>query len=147
MIIIKYLLIGCSLFSSFFILATELTPEHVTIVGKTPAYLHNQADILPVEWVDPDGSITNQSLANLFTTHPQVGFNGQGGLFQTISIRGLSRWRIQTLLEGVPIHSERRAGNTAEFLPPSMVGASYVMSGAASSAVASSAVASSAVAD
>ena len=47
--------------------------------------------------------------------------NGQGGLFQSYSLRGFSRSRIRTEISGVPILSERRAGNSLSFLPETFI--------------------------
>lgn len=138
--IAKHLLIGCALCFCCSIWAKEQRHERVIVVGKPSNYLNGQTGILPVERIDSTNTTAIQSLADTFTTHPQVNFNGQGGLFQTVSIRGLSRWRIQTLVEGVPIYSDRRAGNTAEFIPPNMLGAAYLLSGAASTQLGSGAL-------
>ena len=47
--------------------------------------------------------------------------NGQGGLFQSYSLRGFSRSRIRTEISGVPIISDRRAGNSLSFLPETFI--------------------------
>ncbi len=47
--------------------------------------------------------------------------NGQGGLFQSYSLRGFSRSRIRTEISGVPIVSDRRAGNSLSFLPETFI--------------------------
>lgn len=114
--------------------------ERITVVGKKPAYLNDLDGVLPVSLVDNFALRNSNSIADMFSSEPQVNLNGQGGLLQTISIRGLSRWRIQTLVEGVPIHTERRAGNAAEFIAPGLVGDAYVLSGAASTQLGSGAL-------
>jgi iron complex outermembrane receptor protein len=58
-----------------------------------------------------------------------VSENGQGGLFQVFSIRGLSRHRVQTLVSGVRIYSERRAGPSAHFIDPLLLGTAEVLRG------------------
>lgn len=134
------LVIGLVSFSVWAANASQQSAEKITVVGKKPQYLNSLEGILPVTLVDTQGQIKTNSLAELLSAAPEVNFNGQGGLLQTISIRGLSRWRIQTLVEGIPIHSERRAGNAAEFIAPSLVGSAYVFSGAASTQLGSGAL-------
>ena len=58
-----------------------------------------------------------------------VSENGQGGHFQTFSIRGLSRHRVQTLVSGARINSERRAGASASFLEPLLLQSVEVLRG------------------
>lgn len=60
---------------------------------------------------------------------PGVSQNGQGGLFQTYSVRGVSRQRVLTLVEGMRIVSERRAGVSASFLDPLLLGSVEVVRG------------------
>lgn len=120
--------------------SAEQPNDRIEVVGKKPTYLKNLDGILPIELLDKSAASQSGALAELFANSPQVNFNGQGGLFQTLSIRGMSRWRIQTLVEGVPIHSERRAGNAAEFIAPGFVGNAYVLPGAASTQLGSGAL-------
>ncbi|MEM6704440.1 MAG: TonB-dependent receptor [Acidobacteriota bacterium] len=61
-----------------------------------------------------------------------VAENGQGGLFQVLSIRGASRQRVLALLGGVRLTSERRAGVAASFVDPSLLGDLEVVRGPAS---------------
>jgi len=89
--------------------------------------------VKPVEQVDPQFmqgfGITT---ADLISRIPGVTLNGQGGSLQAYSIRGLSRARIQTRLAGVPLATERRAGNSASFLDPFLMGSAEVVKGPAS---------------
>lgn len=69
--------------------------------------------------------IETSSLAKIPTTMtelveglPGVAENGQPGHFQVISIRGVSRQRVLTQLEGIRLTSERRAGVAASFVDP-----------------------------
>lgn len=59
--------------------------------------------------------------------------NGQGGLFQSYSLRGFSRSRIRTEISGVPIISDRRAGNSLSFLPATFIDSIRADMGPASS--------------
>ena len=52
---------------------------------------------------------------------PGAASNGQGGQFQSYSLRGFSRSRIRTEVSGVPIISDRRAGNSLSFLPETFI--------------------------
>ncbi len=63
---------------------------------------------------------------------PGLSENGQGGIFQTFSIRGISGPRVMTLVEGMPIVSERRAGVSASFVDPALLNGVEVMRGPAS---------------
>jgi iron complex outermembrane receptor protein len=62
-----------------------------------------------------------RSLADLAVQAPGVSLNGQGGLFQSYSLRGLSRWRIRTEVNGIPLLIDRPAGSSASFIPPDLV--------------------------
>lgn len=61
-----------------------------------------------------------------------VSENGQGGLFQTYSIRGVSRQRVMSLIDGVPVVGERRAGVSTSFVDPQLMGGVEVLRGPAS---------------
>ncbi|MEP2299615.1 MAG: TonB-dependent receptor plug domain-containing protein, partial [Kangiellaceae bacterium] len=58
------------------------------------------------------------TLTDLIEGTPGVAENSQPGLFQVVSIRGVSRQRILTLIEGVKIANDRRAGVAASFIDP-----------------------------
>lgn len=73
------------------------------------------------------------SAGSLADALPGVSLNGQGGLFQSYSMRGFSRWRIRTEISGVPILTDRRAGNSLSFLPPELIDTIQVNMGPASS--------------
>ncbi len=61
-----------------------------------------------------------------------VAENGQGGIFQVFSIRGVSRHRVLTLVDGIPIIGERRAGVSTSFIDPTLIGSVDVLRGPAS---------------
>ncbi|HVS03121.1 MAG TPA: TonB-dependent receptor [Thermoanaerobaculia bacterium] len=63
---------------------------------------------------------------------PGVSESGQGGIFQVYSIRGVARQRVLTLFAGAPIVGERRAGVSASFLDPLLMGAVEVVRGPSS---------------
>ena len=86
------------------------------------------ADVLrPAEATTPPGSLTE-----LVAELPGVAENGQGGLFQTWSIRGVSRLRVLTLVSGMRIVGERRAGVAASFIDPLLIGSVDVLRGPSS---------------
>ena len=81
----------------------------------------------------PDASASSPTaVAELLAESPGVSQNGQGGLFQTYSVRGVSGQRILTLVEGVRIVSERRAGVSASFIDPLLLGSVEVVRGPSS---------------
>ncbi len=61
-----------------------------------------------------------------------VAENGQGGIFQVFSIRGVSRHRVLTLVSGMPMIGERRAGVSVSFIDPTLMGTVDVLRGPAS---------------
>ncbi len=71
-------------------------------------------------------------VGDLVSQAPAVSQNGQGGLFQTYSVRGVSRQRVLTLVEGMRITSERRAGVSASFLDPLLLDSVEVVRGPSS---------------
>ncbi len=73
------------------------------------------------------------TLSELVEAVPGVSENGQGGLFQVFSIRGISRQRVLTLIDGTQVTGERRAGVSASFLDPRLVRAVDVVRGPSSS--------------
>ena len=62
-----------------------------------------------------------QSIADVLIQAPGVSYNGQGGLFQSYSLRGFSRWRIRTEVNGVPLLIDRPAGSSASFIPSTLL--------------------------
>jgi len=78
-----------------------------------------------------EGVAAGSTLTELVTTTPGVSENGQGGLFQLFSIRGVSRQRVMNLVSGVKINSERRAGASVSFIDPRLIGSIEVIRGPA----------------
>ena len=58
----------------------------------------------------------NRTVADKLATLSGVSLHGQGGQFQSYSIRGFSRGRVRTEIDGIPIITDRRAGNSVSFL-------------------------------
>lgn len=78
-------------------------------------------------------SSKQRSIADMLTQAAGVSLNGQGGLFQSYNIRGFSRARIKTEVNGIPIISDRRAGNSLSFIPPAMISQALIQKGPQSS--------------
>ncbi len=72
------------------------------------------------------------TLTELVAGVPGVAESGQGGRFQVFSIRGVSRQRVMTLVSGMRIAGERRAGVSASFVDPLLMGSAEVVRGPAS---------------
>ncbi len=83
--------------------------------------------------VDPEESTTPpRALSDLLSGSAGVSENGQGGLFQVLSIRGVSRQRVQTRVSQMRIVSDRRAGTAASFIDPLLVASVDLMRGPSS---------------
>lgn len=83
--------------------------------------------------IEPDESLSPPAtLTEIVSEIPAVSENGQGGIFQTYSIRGVSRQRVMTLVSGMRIVGERRAGVSASFVDPLLMGAVDVIRGPSS---------------
>jgi iron complex outermembrane receptor protein len=73
------------------------------------------------------------TLTELITAQPGISENGMAGLGQVVSIRGVSRHRIASMLSGMRLTSERRAGVSISFLDPLLMGTVQVLRGPATS--------------
>jgi iron complex outermembrane receptor protein len=69
------------------------------------------------------------TVADLISQSAGVNLNGQGGLFQSYNIRGFSRARIKTEIDGIPIITDRRAGNSVAFIPAELISEVYIQKG------------------
>jgi outer membrane receptor protein involved in Fe transport len=70
-----------------------------------------------------------RTTADLISGFSGVELNGQGGALQTFSVRGMSRWRVQTRLGAALLNTDRRAGNSASFLDPWLINNISVVKG------------------
>lgn len=94
---------------------------------------HRQGETLVSEYVGIDElSTATGSLSEALALQPSISLNGQPGLFQTLNIRGLARQRVQSFLNGMRLTSERRAGVSASFLDPLLLGGVEIIQGPAS---------------
>ncbi|ALU45546.1 TonB-dependent receptor [Pseudoalteromonas rubra] len=73
----------------------------------------------------------SNTIADWVVQIPGVSLNGQGGLYQSYSIRGLSRWRVRTEVNGIVLLTDRRAGNSASFIDPGLLQLASVQKGPA----------------
>ena len=89
--------------------------------GSGATLIDSQATTVPAE-----------NIAQLLRQHSGIALSGQGGLFQTISVRGLSRQRVANFYLDIPILTERRAGTSSSFIDPTMLCNVELMRGPAS---------------
>jgi len=131
--------IACSAFTltlcSASLLAADSTRlEEVVVSGVADPRMGSLLTSTEIRTTSADEQITLPlSIGSLADALPGVSLNGQGGLFQSYSLRGFSRWRIRTEISGVPILTDRRAGNSLSFLPPELIDTIQVNMGPASS--------------
>ena len=131
--------IACSAFTlmlcSTSLLAADSTRlEEVVVSGVADPRMGSLLTSTEIRTTSADEQITLPlSIGSLADALPGVSLNGQGGLFQSYSMRGFSRWRIRTEISGVPILTDRRAGNSLLFLPPELIDTIQVNMGPASS--------------
>ena len=131
--------IACSAFtlplwSSSLVAADSARLEEVVVSGVADPRMGSLLTSTEIRTTSAAEQITLPlSIGSLADALPGVSLNGQGGLFQSYSMRGFSRWRIRTEISGVPILTDRRAGNSLSFLPPELVDTIQVNMGPASS--------------
>ncbi|MCZ8529096.1 TonB-dependent receptor [Alteromonas sp. PRIM-21] len=114
--------------------------ERYTVTATRPYYDEALSRIFPQYEFDKSSLVSPLHANDVLLQSPSVSINGQGGQIQSISVRGYSRWRIQTLLDGVPIVSDRRAGSSVGFIPPDFISSATVLPGAASTYLGSGAI-------
>ncbi|WP_018624507.1 TonB-dependent receptor [Kangiella aquimarina] len=106
--------------------------KNVTVIaGSTPSHFTDLNSVSRL--VSPtQKTIAPTSILDLLTEVPGVAENGQAGLFQVYSIRGLSRHRVLTYLSDIPLKAERRAGVATSFVHPLLFDYAEVSRGPAS---------------
>ncbi len=114
--------------------------ERITVSSGKPFYHQTLQNVSPPSIVQDNDNVIANGVTGLIIDTPYINLNGQGGLMQTFSLRGFSRWRVRTLIEGVPIYTDRRAGSAAEFLADEFVQSVYIMQGASSTYLGSGAM-------
>ncbi|WP_426358160.1 TonB-dependent receptor [Pseudocolwellia sp. HL-MZ19] len=80
-----------------------------------------------------DSVSLDRTIADVITQTVGVELNGQGGLLQSYNMRGFSRDRIKTEVNGIPIITDRRAGNSISFIPTKLINSVYIQKGPSSS--------------
>ena len=109
-------------------------PDSLLVSGVADPRLSSLLTSTEIRTTSVEEQITlPHSIGSLAAALPGVSLNGQGGLFQSYSMRGFSRWRIRTEISGVPILTDRRAGNSLSFVPPGLIDTIQVNMGPASS--------------
>ena len=114
-----FLVVVCSL---AFFSSVVAALEEVTVLARKPVNeagesLHGFSSLLLVDQQPaPLGTVSA-----LVEQLPGVGFSGQGGLFQTISVRGVSRHRVGNYYLDIPLTSQRRAGTAGSFIDTALV--------------------------
>ena len=104
-------------------LSVETPPlEEVRVIGRREVLAEAQFSSSAVTISSEDQVSLSRSVGDWIELLPGVSLNGQGGLLQAYSIRGFSRARIRTEIDGVPIFTDRRAGNSVSFVPPELLG-------------------------
>jgi len=126
------LVIATLCFSSFSILA-QGQMEVIEVQAKPNHLLGNKYLTKRIDSeVIADAAISSPTMADFLSQHPSISLNGQGGLFQSYSIRGFSRARIRTEVDGVPIITDRRAGNSLSFVNSAFIERADIQTGPAS---------------
>jgi len=111
-----------------------ITQRKSPLAGLTPTTQSNTTINLSQEIALPT------TLTELIEGTPGVAENSQPGLYQVVSIRGISRQRILTLAEGIRLSSDRRAGVAASFIDPMLLESVDVTRGPISSYYGSGAI-------
>ena len=133
-IVLVYSAFTLTLCSTSLTVADSGRLEEVVVSGVADPRMGSLLTSTEIRTTSADEQITLPlSIGSLADALPGVSLNGQGGLFQSYSMRGLSRWRIRTEISGVPILTDRRAGNSLSFLPPELIDTIQVNMGPASS--------------
>ena len=133
-IVLVYSAFTLTLCSTSLTVADSGRLEEVVVSGVADPRMGSLLTSTEIRTTSADEQITLPlSIGSLADALPGVSLNGQGGLFQSYSMRGFSRWRIRTEISGVPILTDRRAGNSLSFLPPELIDTIQVNMGPASS--------------
>lgn len=106
--------------------------EEVVVAGTRDGDEYTPATIAASEVRPDDQPAPPSTLTELLKEVPAVAENGQGGVFQVYSVRGVSRERVLTLISGMRVTGERRAGVSASFIDPLLLGSADVLRGPSS---------------
>ncbi|MDJ0877283.1 MAG: TonB-dependent receptor [Halieaceae bacterium] len=107
--------------------------EHITVRAREARGAWTNVDSLLTAPLSPrEQAAPVLSLADLAQLQPSIALSGQGGLLQTVSIRGISGQQVANFWSNLPILSDRRAGTASSFIDPVMLGSLEVLRGPAS---------------
>ncbi len=107
--------------------------EHITVRAREARGAWSNVDSLLTAPVSPRlQPAPVLSLADLAQLQPSIALAGQGGLLQTVSIRGISGQQVANFWSNLPILSDRRAGTASSFIDPVMLESLEVLRGPAS---------------
>jgi len=106
--------------------------EKLQILAPKKTLSVNTVDSVKSHVNDGYNFTLDRSIADQLKTIPGVDLTGQGGQFQSYAIRGFSRARIRTEVDGIPIITDRRAGNSISFLSPNLFSTASVIKGPSS---------------
>jgi iron complex outermembrane receptor protein len=110
----------------------EFFEEMIVTAGRERGGL--EPGSVAVSLVSPDERpVPVGTVVELIQGSPSVAENGQGGRFQAYSIRGVAGQRVQSLVAGARIVTDRRAGATASFVDPLLLSQVDVVRGPYSS--------------
>ncbi len=114
------------------LIAKQEVYEHVDVTASRGGEAFAPESVASTVIKTEDKAAAPATLAELVEGVAGVSENGQGGIFQVFSIRGVSRHRVLTLVSGIPIIGERRAGVSTSFIDPTLMGSVDVLRGPAS---------------
>ena len=119
--------------TTYSVLAEETKPTEENALTFTAVRgLSQQSEPLTqtASFVTPEQpTFSPESLSELLESIEGLSINGKGGLFQSLSVRGISGQRVLYLIEGIPIFTERRAGATLSFLDPALLSGAMIIKG------------------
>ena len=132
--------LGSVLVSAQLLAVPEANIERYTVTTERSFYDDTLARVFPQYRYNQRNIGSPVHINDILLQSPAVSLNGQGGQLQNINIRGFSRWRVQSLVDGVPVVSDRRAGASIGFVPPSLIDNVSVVPGATSTYLGSGAI-------
>lgn len=117
---------------SFISFAEDYTTEVIEVLAPKAEEAERSNYVRDVYLQDTVEPSLDRTIADRFATLAGVGLTGQGGQLQSYSVRGFSRGRIRTEIDGIPILTDRRAGNSVSFIAPELFGQALVIKGPSS---------------
>lgn len=134
----RYLVIPAFLLSPF-VVAEDI--ERISVTANRATTSGNWLPVSASQAVyEEDLATPVTSVSDFLSLANGVDYNGQGGRLQVLSLRGLSRWRVQSRLSDIPVITERRAGSALSFIDPGLLQSADVVKGPASTYYGSGAI-------